>query len=79
MLSLELRRLDKMNKFPWPPEHKCTMELTKDLHPRGKWMKQEELYRHYFGEEPNQEHKAMKDVHQLCDIIRAMREDGGRI
>ena len=77
MLSLELRRLDRMVRFPWPPEHLCTMELTKDLF--GKWPKQQDLYKHYFAEEAHQEHRAMSDVFQLIDIIRAMRADGGRI
>jgi len=74
MLSLELRRLDRLVKFPWPPEHKCTMELTKDI--KGKWMKQGVLYKHYMGYDPEQEHRAMADVNQLVEVVRKMRDDG---
>lgn len=76
MMTLELRRLDRMTRFPWPPEHKCTMELTKHLHPRGKWMKQEQLYKHYFKVDPKQTHRAESDVLQLIKIVGWMRGEG---
>jgi DNA polymerase III epsilon subunit-like protein len=76
-LEMELRRMGRLTRFPWPYKHLCTVELTKDI--TGKFSKQEALYRYYFGEDPKQEHRAMADVKQLCDIIRAMRKEGGRI
>jgi DNA polymerase III epsilon subunit-like protein len=76
-LEMELRRMGRLTRFPWPFNHLCTVELTKDI--TGKFSKQSHVYLHYFGEDPAQEHRAMSDVKQLCDIIRAMRKEGGRI
>lgn len=73
VLSFELRRLDRLLLFPWPPEHMCTVELTQDK--TGKYQKQSALYQHYFGVDPAQTHRALDDALQLLDIIRAMRKE----
>lgn len=73
VLFHELRRLNRELRFPWPPEHLCSAELSEDI--TGKYMKQEDLYEHVTGEPANQTHRAIEDVEQLLVIARWMRED----
>lgn len=74
MLLLELRRLDRVTKFPWPMNQLCTVELSMDL--KGRRMRQEELYEHYMGKPAGQTHRALDDVRQLAEIVRHMRTEG---
>lgn len=74
MLKLELMRMDRLTRFPWPPIHFCTMENTKDF--TGKWLKQELLYEHFFGKNPSQKHRAKSDVGELILILRELRKMG---
>ena len=71
MLRLELERLGKQYQFPWPPRQLCTLELTR--HIRHKFLKQTELYEIMLGTAPAQTHRALDDVRQLADIVRALR------
>lgn len=71
MLQLELRRLDRMHKFPWPYQQACTVELTTDL--RGHRLKLGELYTIATGREIDGAHRAMNDVLALCDVVRWLR------
>lgn len=74
MFMLELRRLDRVNKFPWPSNHICTVETNMDV--KGHRMKQVDLYKHITGSEPTVAHRAMDDVETLATIVRWMRREG---
>ena len=74
MVAMELMRLGRPYQFPWPPVHHCTAELTQGI--TGKYMKQEDLYKHYLGRSANQTHRALDDVRQLAEIVRCMRKEG---
>ena len=74
MLRFELKRIGREIMFPWPPEHRCTVELTHDI--QGKPSKQEWLFEHYTGKKANQTHRALDDVRQLATVVRYMREEG---
>ena len=76
MLLLELRRLGKATKFPWPPEHVCTVERSKGL--TNKYMKLQDLHKHYFGTDPEQKHRALDDVQLLLKVATRMRGEGFR-
>lgn len=74
MFELELRRLDRVKKFPWPSIHACTVELNMDI--KGHRMKQGDLYRHVTGSDPKVAHRALDDVESLYTIVLWMREKG---
>jgi len=70
----ELTRIDKITKFPWPPVHYCTVELTQDL--SGKYFNLNDLYVHYYGHPPEHKaHRAMADVITLHEVVKAMRKE----
>lgn len=73
VLAMELMRLGRPYQFPWPPVHICTVELTQGI--TGKYMKQEDLYQHFFGRPANQTHRALDDVRQLAEIVRRLRKE----
>lgn len=70
----ELRRIDRVLQFPWPPDQICTAEQTAHLN-GGKYFKQEALYEHLFGMPANQTHRAEGDAQQLLEIVRRLRKD----
>ena len=73
MLLIELRRLDALARFPWPYDHRCTMQLMAPRMPGGKWPKQFELYQYLFQRPiPPGSHRAMNDVENLAEIVREM-------
>jgi DNA polymerase-3 subunit alpha (Gram-positive type) len=74
MMMLELRRLDRVNKFPWPIQHCCTVEMNMDI--KGHRMKQGDLYTHVTGQPLQGAHRAMNDVEGLLAIVRWMRTQG---
>lgn len=63
MLAFELRRTDSLMRFPWPPEHVCTVEATEHL--KGFRMSLSDLHTHLFGEGFPQAHRARTDVNAL--------------
>lgn len=70
----ELTRIDRLTKFPWPPQHLCTVELTQDL--SGKYFNLNDLYVHYYKKPPeNKAHRAMADVITLHEVVKAMRKE----
>lgn len=82
MLMLEMQRLGRARRFPWPPEHIDTVELTMDLDvPRQKSarLKLGELYQWATGEPMPVAHRALDDTRALCVIVRALRKHDGRI
>jgi len=74
VLRYELERMEKSFNFPWPPHWVCTVEKTMDI--KGKRMKQEDLYEHYFGEKFDGAHRAINDVEALVEIFKKMKDEG---
>lgn len=74
MLELELRRLGRVTRFPWPIQHVCTVEATHHL--QGHRLKMTELYEVALGKPLAQTHRALDDVLALCDIVRWARGEG---
>lgn len=72
MLRLELQRVDRLTRFPWPQQHWCTVAMTTEL--RGARMRLGDLYTELTGKQPEGWHRAMNDVMMLVDIVRAMKE-----
>lgn len=82
LLGVELQRLGMVNRFPWPPEPVCTVELTMDLEAERKKsdrLKLEELYFLATGEGVKLKHRAMADVETLVTVVRWLRAKDGRI
>jgi DTW domain-containing protein YfiP len=76
MLVYELKRLGYENKFPFPCNHNCTVELSRPLlqeedAPRS--LRQVDLYWHAF-EKKYSAHRAMSDVEALVEYIKWMRK-----
>lgn len=72
MLSFELQRIQKIQEFPWPPIHLCTVERSYDI--KGRRMKMGELHEELTGETFEGAHRAMPDVEALVRVIRKLRE-----
>jgi DNA polymerase-3 subunit alpha (Gram-positive type) len=76
MLALELARLDRVTKFPWPVEHICTVETNMDVLVQG-GRKLDVLYGIATGGlVPPVKHRALDDVRTLCTVVRWMRGEG---
>lgn len=72
MLTLELRRLDRVTKFPWPYQHADTVEMNMDV--KGYRLKLGDLYTIATdGKTLDGAHRAINDVRGLCEIVRWMR------
>lgn len=76
MMVFELRRLDRVTKFPWPPRQIDNVELCRDVQYKRK---QEMLVEKIKGKRPDVAHRALADVRELCDILRYLRNLDGRI
>jgi len=75
MLWTEFTRMDKITKFPWPPERICTVEKSMSIQ-NGKRSKLDFLVEHYLGIKKRKgSHRAMKDVEDLYEVIKCMRAD----
>lgn len=81
MTLVELRRLDYVTKFPWPPLQTDTTTLASDI-PGASHTgrhKQAALYKIAFGTEPPVTHRAIEDAETLAAIVRWLRARDGRI
>ena len=74
LLKFELMRMDKLTQFPWPPSHKCTVELTK--HIKNLRLTLAGLHELAFDETFKGAHRAMVDVEALVRIVKWLRKDG---
>lgn len=77
VLALELQRIEKAYKFPWPIMHICTIENTLDM--LGYRLSLKNLYDHLFGIvslNPEKLHRAGYDVEVLYRCVKALRELG---
>jgi len=68
ILEIELRRLDAVTRFPWPPEQVCTVALTE--HIKGFRMNLPDMHEHFLGTKLEQTHRAEDDVRALEAIVR---------
>lgn len=68
MLSFELRRMEKLTKFPWCPEQICTVEASFPI--KNFRLNLTKLHNHLFGVDFPSAHRAMADVEGLtaCTI-----------
>jgi len=74
MMELELRRLNRVRRFPWPTEQLCTVELTTDI--KGYRLKLGQLYEIAMGKPMAEAHRAMVDVEHLVEVVRWLRAQG---
>lgn len=63
MLVQELRRLDAVTRFPWPPKRICTVEASEQI--SGRRMSLTDLHIHLFGVGFDEAHLAKIDVGAL--------------
>lgn len=74
MLALELRRLKRQYKFPWPPVQYCTVGSTMSL--KGYRLNLTALHFHLFGSGFEEAHRAMNDVEALVKCVKKLLADG---
>ena len=60
MLHSELKRLDAVTRFPWPPHRICTVEASEQI--SGRRMNLTDLHTYLFGEGFGDAHLASADV-----------------
>lgn len=63
VLYAELRRVDAVTRFPWPPRRICTVEATEQI--AGRRMSLTDLHMHLFGVGFDEAHLARRDVEAL--------------
>jgi len=64
VLEYELKRIDRVTRFPWPPQWFCTVEQSFSI--KGRRLKLSELYLMATGEEFKGAHRAREDVEALA-------------
>lgn len=69
----ELKRIGFISRFPWPPNHLCTVEKTKTI--KGYDLSLSALHEHLFGEKFEGAHRAMVDVEAMMKCYRQLRKD----
>ncbi len=79
LLRFQLQRMGCLLRFPWPPNHHCTVNLNMDI--KGHRIKQDQLFDYVTGgaEGARAEagaHRAMADVEDLTTIVRWMLDNG---
>lgn len=75
LLTFELERIGRLNLFPWPPTHKCTVELSMSL--KGYRLKLGQLYELAFGKAFKDQHRAMADTRALVEVVHWLRTEKG--
>ena len=73
ILTNELKRIDKVTKFPWPRHQICTVERT--MHLKGHRMKLAQLHEYLLGKTFKDAHRAKQDVHALVRCFHKLTED----
>ena len=74
ILKFELERHDKTTKFPWPPEHICTVEISKAVW--GKFRKLGEIYFEVTGKEHKDAHRSIADVEATIEVLKWYKKEG---
>ena len=72
-LKYELQRIDRMTKFPWPPNHVCTVE--KSMYIKGHRLKLGDLYEIVIGKKIEHAHRAMNDVKALLEVYKFLHAE----
>lgn len=75
ILLFELKRIGLEYNFPWPAVHTCTAENSKSLF-KGKYTKLQNIYKHAYGEDPQQTHRAVGDCEILLDVCKWLDKQG---
>jgi DNA polymerase III subunit epsilon len=74
MLANELIRCDRVLKFPWPPEHVCTIQASMFIQQRR--MSLSDLHAHCTGKPHLDAHTAKADVYALVRVYHWLSERG---
>jgi len=74
ILKFELERSDKLTKFPWPPNHVCTVEVGQAVW--GKMKKLGDIYEELFGKKIDGAHRSLVDVEATVEIIKWYKKEG---
>lgn len=74
LMTYEMRRMGFMMKFPWAPNHICTVEKSMDV--RGHRLKLSQLHEIATGEDFEGAHRAMVDVEALVRCFTWLRSEG---
>lgn len=72
VLEYELKRIDRVTKFPWPPEHYCTVE--ESFHIKGRRLKLSELHIIATDVDFKGAHRAKEDVEALERCYNYLQE-----
>jgi DNA polymerase-3 subunit epsilon len=70
VLEYELRRINKVTNFPWPPKNVCTVEEVMKI--KGYRMSLGNLYFELFGETFEEAHRAEADTKALVRVYKEM-------
>ena len=73
ILLNELRRIDKVTKFPWPRHQICTVEKT--MHLKGHRLKLAQLHQIALGKGFKDAHRAKQDVFALVRCFHWLTEN----
>lgn len=73
MLANELHRLDRVLKFPWPPKHVCTVEMSMPIEQRR--LNLENLHTYATGKPHANAHTAKADVFALVRCYHWLLEN----
>ena len=75
ILRFELERIDKVTRFPWPPENVCTLEISEKVW-GGVKRKLGDIYEELFGNTIEGAHRAINDVKATVKIIGWYNKEG---
>lgn len=70
VLENELRRINKVTNFPWPPNNICTVEEIQKI--KGHRMSLGDLHEELFGVRFEEAHRAEADTQALVRVFKAM-------
>lgn len=70
MLALELRRLERLTQFPFPPVQICTVVQTQKI--QGYRLNLTKLHQYLFGVDFEEKHRAMGDVEALTKCVKEL-------
>ncbi len=73
-LLYELKRINRLQNFPWPPVHECTIEQSMSF--QGHRLNLQKLHEHLFGEGFDGAHRAEADVTALIKCYKKMHKKG---
>lgn len=74
LLIYELMRLGRLTRFPWPPNHICTVVASKSI--RGHRLKLGVLYEMATGKPLKDAHRAINDTRALLECVRWLKKEG---